>query len=95
MTVGFALSPKGKNALEDHERDSWISLDEASSTTGIAVATIAHHIDTDQISWRHGINNAILVDREDIELRLVNGAMRQHPDDIAEAVTALSSFVLA
>lgn len=94
MTVGFALSRKGHVALEDHERDRWISLDDASSATGIAVETIAHHIDTDQISWRHGINNTILVDREDIELRLVNGAMRQHPADIAEAVAALSVFSL-
>lgn len=76
MTVGFALSRKGHNALAEAERDDWITVDEASKRSGIAVATICHHIDTNKISWRHGVRGALLVDREDIELRMVNGALR-------------------
>lgn len=76
MTVGFALSRKGYQALADAERAAWITLAEAARIARTSVATIAYHIDTGELSWRHGIGSTLLVDREDIELRMVNGALR-------------------
>ncbi|WP_312803595.1 hypothetical protein [Corynebacterium variabile] len=63
--------------VEAYSTDTWIPVTIAAEMAGVSVAAIHTQIDQGLVSWRiQGVTT--LVDREDIELRMTNGAVRDY-----------------
>lgn len=72
----YYLTAKAIQALAAEERQRFVTVDEAAQLAGCTRVTIHSHIDNDAISWKLDRFGRVLVDREDVTLRIVNGAVR-------------------
>lgn len=75
MTI-YCLTAKAVQEIAETERRRFISVPEAAKIARCTEATIWTHIYNDAISWRHDRRGLTVVDREDITLRMANGAIR-------------------
>ncbi|MFZ2274733.1 hypothetical protein [Corynebacterium variabile] len=74
-------------AYADSVDGAWIEAPEAAERAGVSLTTIYTQIDKGVLSWGVTDDGVTVVDREDIEYRMKNGAMRDfHAPEAYELV---------